>query len=181
MVDRWTPIPNSWARDPRFLGLNPRAARILLILHLGSEGELIEAQGSKDVIMRMGLPDRLYLVRQSLEELEDAGFVRRTERGLVLVEHVRTRRANARRTPGKRSPGRRQTPGNETQRSREDTQPPLARAHSEINSKELIKREVPPLEGWRPPLSDEQKADLDRRTAAIRRMLGKKPIRTEKD
>ena len=178
MVARWRPIPTSWARDLRFQRLPHRAMRILITLHLVADSDTIEAHSARDLVLVAGLGLRADKARDSLAELEEAGFIERTTKGIRLVEYVHTRRSAAGNTRAQRrgSTGARRghTRTRETEGSRKDTQPPLARAHSEINSKELIEREVPPLGGWRPPLTDEQKADLDRRTAAIRRMLGKK-------
>ena len=172
MADRWRPIPTSWARDPRFLGLKLRALRLLIMLHLIVDGEVIEAHDARGVAARAGIGMRLDRVREALEELEAAGFIERIDRGVRLVDHVMTRRARAGRDRGRTRASAGTKVTGRVQRSREDTQPPLARAHSEINPKGFIEREVRPPDGGHPPVSDEQKADRDRRVAAINRMLG---------
>ena len=176
MADRWRPIPTSWARDLRFQRLHHRAMRILITLHLVADSDTIEAHSARDLVLVAGLGLRADKARDSLAVLEDAGFIERTTKGSRLVDYVHTRRSAAGNTRAQRrgSTGARRghTRTRETEGSREDTQPPLARAHSEINPKGFIEREVRPPDGGHPPVSDEQKADRDRRVAAINRMLG---------
>ena len=131
MADRWRPIPTSWARDLRFQRLHPRAMRILITLHLVADSDTIEAHSARDLVLVAGLGLRADNARDSLAELEEAGFIERTTKGIRLVEYVHTRTSAAGNTRAQRrgsTGARRGTPGQGKPKDPARIRNPLSRA-----------------------------------------------------